>query len=168
MMVAIFSPTLKIAQILSIVKTDPSEPCPGLNFHMEESITVWNSAALSWPNKYSVRQTDFLIYNANQSLTRVSISKNLEKKWLHNFSLARENGIFISLSCLDFQDVKKKILFLFSVYEIFQTILFLFSIFKNFKKNSRTFLDLWDSETRFYFSSRIFKILRKKSLSLLV
>ena len=103
-----------------------------------------------------------------QSLTRVSISKNLEKKWLNNFSLARENGIFSSLSCLDFQDVEKKILFLFSIYEIFQTILFLFSIFKIFKKNSLSFLDLWDSETRFSFSSRIFKILRKKSLSLLV
>ena len=32
-----------------------------------------------------------------QSLTRVSISKNLEKKWLLIFSLARENWIFISL-----------------------------------------------------------------------
>ena len=97
-----------------------------------------------------------------QSLTRVSISKNLEKKWLNNFSLARENGIFSSLSCLDFQDVEKKILFLFSIYEIFRTILFLFSIFKIFKKNSLLFLDLWDSETRFSFSSWIFKILREK------
>ena len=101
-----------------------------------------------------------------QSLTRVLISKNLEKKWLNNFSLARENGIFSSLSCLDFQDVEKKILFLFSIYEIFQTILFLFSIFKIFKKNSLSFLDLWDSETRFSFSSRIFKILREKNLFL--
>ena len=40
----------------------------------------------------------------NQSLTRVSISKNLEKKLLLIFSLARENQIFISLSILDFQD----------------------------------------------------------------
>ena len=37
-----------------------------------------------------------------QSLTRVSISNNLEKKWLLIFSLARENWIFISLSILDF------------------------------------------------------------------
>ena len=101
-----------------------------------------------------------------QSLTRVSISKNLEKKWLNNFSLAQENGIFSSLSCLDFQDVEKKILFLFSIYEIFQTILFLFSIFKIFKKNSLSFLDLWDSETRFSFSSWIFKILREKNIFL--
>ena len=97
-----------------------------------------------------------------QSLTRVSISKNLEKKWLNNFSLARENWIFSSLSCLDFQDVEKKILFLFSIYEICCTILFLFTIFKIFKKNSLSLLDLWDFETRFSFSSRIFKILREQ------
>ena len=56
--------------------------------------------------------------------------ENLEKKWLIFFSLELENCIFISLSLLDFQDFETKILFLFSICEIFKTILFLFSIFK--------------------------------------
>ena len=61
--------------------------------------------------------------------------ENLEKKWLIFFSLELENCIFISLSLLDFQDFETKILFLFSICEIFKTILFLFSIFKIVKTN---------------------------------
>ena len=45
----------------------------------------------------------------SHSLTRVSISKNLKKKWLLIFSLARENQICISLSILDFKELKKSI-----------------------------------------------------------
>ena len=90
-----------------------------------------------------------------QSLTRVSISKNLEKKWLNNFSLARETGIFSSFSCLDFQDVEKKILFLFLSYEIFQTVLILLSIFKIFNKTNSffsRFMRCWD-KVPFLFSN---------------
>ena len=115
-----------------------------------------------------------------QSLTRVSISKNLEKKWLLIFSLARENWFFISLSILDFQDFLKKFYFS-SRFVRFLKLFSFYSWFSRFlRKNSLSLLDWWDSETQISFSSRfsrfweknlflfsIYEIFDNNSLSLL-
>ena len=86
-------------------------------FLVKQEESLIQAMLLQCSGGHQVPIMDFLIYNQFaqkiqgvffdchwQSLTRVSISKNLEKKWLLFFSLARENWIFISLSILDFQD----------------------------------------------------------------
>ena len=93
-----------------------------------------------------------------QSLTRVSIWKNLEKKWLLIFSLAEEN-----------------VLFLFSIFKIFRKKFNFSSRFVRFlnpfsfsswfsrflRKISLSLLDWWDSETQISFSSRFSRYLEK-------
>ena len=71
--------------------------------------------------------------------------ENLEKKWVNFFSLELEKWFFISLFPLDFQDLKKKILFLFSIYEILLSY-------------SRSLLDFQDFEEKFLLSLSIVKI----------
>ena len=44
--------------------------------------------------------------------------EKISKKWVNFFSLELEKWFVISLFPLGFQDLKKKILFLFSIYEI--------------------------------------------------
>ena len=99
--------------------------------------------------------------------------ENLEKKWVNFFSLELEKWFFISLFPLDFQELKKKILFLFSIYEILlsysrslldfqdfeEKFLFLLSIFKMLRKNSLSLLDLWDFWKQFSFSSQFSRFL---------
>ena len=100
--------------------------CGAILFHVTELLLMWSNFVMwgmgklfhnmyklfhnMWSNMPLLYMTNFsphdklTLFWHNQALTRVSISKNLEKKWLHIFSLARENWIFISLTILDFQD----------------------------------------------------------------
>ena len=84
-----------------------------------------------------------------------------------------EKWFFISLFPLDFQDLKKKILFLFSIYEIFfsysrslldfqdfkEKYLFLLSIYEILLSYSRSLLDFQDFEEKFLLSLSIVMIL---------
>ena len=89
--------------------------------------STWNG---TWSNWSVARTIDPPRWVRSSHWQESRSRENLEKKWLIFFSLELENCIFISLSLLDFQDFETKILFLFSICEIFKTILFLFLIFK--------------------------------------
>ena len=145
---------------LTKFQVEVSLPCTGMSVRSPKITSNWRPSSLrrwSWSSPLSC--FSHWQESRSQKILRrndLIISLSLEKM---EFSVLFLVSIFKML--------RKKILFLFSIYEIFQTILFLFSIFKIFKKNSLSFLNFWDSKTRFSFSSRIFKILREKSLSLL-
>ena len=99
--------------------------------------------------------------------------ENLEKKWVNFFSLELEKWFFISLFPLDFQELKKKFLVLFSIYEILlsysrslldfqdfeEKFLFLLSIYEILLSYSRSLLDFQDFEEKFLLSLSIVKIL---------
>ena len=86
-----------------------------------------------------------------QSLTRVSISKNLEKKLLLNFSLARENRILSFLSLLIFKSLRTKFSFSSQILRFLRKKFFLFLIFEILKQDSLSLLDFQDFENKILF-----------------
>ena len=118
----------------------------------ETECRVWLSNRFQLKKKLIVKLTWHKCY-WDQSLTRVSITKNLEKKWLNNFSLARENGIFSSR--WDSMRFWNNILFSSWIFKILREKIFFSSRLLRFLK--------W-----FSFSSRFSRFLEKVSLSPLV